>query len=454
MGDRLRGIPINQTLDLLEHSQSWDRSRLEDYRDAKLRLLVANAYRHVPYYRETMQTIGVKPENIQTASDLSKLPVLTRKILRSSPISFFCNSTIKPSRMSTVRTGGSTGEPLTFFVSNTSRAFDRATLYRLYRWCGADRGDPVFSVWGNLTIGNDWQSRMRTLKRRYISRTRTLDAFQMNPETQQCFIAVMRHSRAMILRGYASALVNLAQFAEKNGFVLPRPSALITTAEPLFPEQRHILSRAFCAPIYDQYGCAEVNGVAMQCEEMDGLHISEEHVVVEILDENNQPVPPGVTGRVVLTNLDNEAMPFIRYDNGDIGSLRATPCNCGRSLSVMEPVQGRMVDVIQGSNGNHVYGTFFYQVLSSLGWFERLPVFEFQVVQTTANQLNVLLVSGRPPEAAERHQFIERLQEYLGPMNIQLRQVESLQRSRAGKLRYTIQQWNTEGAQNGIALSQ
>jgi phenylacetate-CoA ligase len=356
--------------------------------------------------------------------------------------------------MSTVRTGGSTGEPLTFYVSNTSRAFDRATLYRLYRWCGADRGDPVFSVWGNLTGGSDWKSRMRVLKRRYISRTRTLDAFQMNPDTQQRFIADMRHSRPMILRGYTSALVNLAQFAEENGFELPRPCALVTTAEPLFPEQRLILSQAFCAPVYDQYGCAEVNGVAMQCEELDGLHISEEHVVVEILDENNQPVPPGVTGRVVLTNLDNEVMPFIRYDSGDVGSLRATPCSCGRSLSVMEPVQGRTVDMIQGLNGNHVYGTFFYQVLNALGWFERLPVFEFQVVQTTAARLSVLLVSGRPPEAAERRQFIERLREYLGPMEIQLRQVESLQRSRAGKLRYTIRQWNAEGPQNGIARSQ
>jgi phenylacetate-CoA ligase len=444
LGDRLRGIPIGQTLELLENSQYWDRGRLEAYRDAKLRLLVDTAWRRVPHYRDQMHSLGVAPGDIQTASDLHKLPVLTRSMLRSKPIEVFCNSTARTSKMSTVRTGGSTGEPLTFRVSKACRAFDRATLYRLYRWCGIDRGDPVFSVWGNLPAGSAWQSRLQSVKRRYISRIRSLDAFQMNAASQRRFIAQVHRGGTMVLRGYTSALVSLAQFAEENGCEFPHPIALVTTAEPLFPRQRQLLSRAFGAPVHDQYGCAEVNGVAMQCEQQDGMHIAEEHVVVEILDDNDQPVPPGVAGRIVLTNLDNEVMPFIRYDSGDIGALRATSCPCGRSLALMEPVQGRAVDMIHGLSGNKVYGTFFYHVLNELGWFEQLTLFEFQVIQTAADKLVVLLVSGRPPQENELRGFIERVQESLGPMDIQLRQMAALQRSRAGKLRYTVRQWHTE----------
>jgi phenylacetate-CoA ligase len=454
IGDRLRGISIGQTLSFLEGSQRWDRGRLEAYRDSKLRLIIDTAYHHVPYYRDAMRNVGVTSEDIKTPKDLSKLPVLTRSTLRRRPIETFCNSTVDVARTGSVRTGGSTGEPLTFHVSKASRAFDRATHFRLYRWCGIERGDRVFLVWGNPTPVNNLKSRANEMKRRYISRTRVLDAFQMNPETQARFLADMRHGGKMVLSGYTSALVNLAHFARESGFELPRPRALVTTAEPVYPEQRHVLSRAFCAPVHDQYGCAEVNGVAMQCEELDGLHISEEHVVVEILDQNDQPVPPGVEGRIVLTNLDNEVMPFIRYDSGDIGSLRSTLCACGRTLSLMEPVRGRMVDVIQGLNGNSVYGTFFFHVLSQSGWFEALPLSEFQVVQIAADRLNVSLVSGRYPRESERRQFVDRVQAYLGPMDIEIHRVEALRRSPGGKLRYTIRQWKGGGPANTALVHQ
>lgn len=441
-GDWYRQIPIGKALDLLEESQWWPASRLREYRDRKLRALIAQAYEHVPYYRQVMDGRGLKPADVQTAEDLPKLPLLTRQVLREVSRDRFLNQAMPAGEMSRGRTGGTTGEPLVFYISRTSRAFDRATLYRFYRWCGGDRGELLFTVWAQLIVASRWADLMRRWKRRYITREWILDAFAMTPESMRKFVEAMRRHRPKMLRGYTSALAELARFVSQEGLQTPALRAITTTAEPILPEQREILERAFRAPLYDQYGCAEVNGVAFECERRDGLHIACEHAIVEVVDQNGQPVPPGQNGRLLLTHLDNEAMPFIRYETGDLGALRSGMCPCGRPLPLMEPVHGRTLDMIYGLNGQSVYGAFFIHLQNELGWTQDLPIHEFQVVQKAADRLEYRLVSGRPPTAEELKLFIQRTQDYLGPMQIDYRQVERVDRTRSGKLRYTICEWN------------
>jgi phenylacetate-CoA ligase len=444
LGDWYRQIPIGKTLDFLEESQWWPADRLVEFRHQKLQAIIAQAYEHVPYYREVMDARRLKPGDIRKADDLPKLPLLTRQILRDVPRERFLNQAMPAKHMSMGRTGGTTGEPLVFYISRTSRAYDRATLYRFYRWCGGDRGALLFTVWAQLIVASRKDDLLRRLKRRYLTNEWILDAFAMTPEAMRQFVQAMCRLRPKMLRGYTSALTELARFVVREGLETPPLAAMTTTAEPILPEQREVLERAFRTKLYDQYGCAEVNGVSFECEQRDGLHIASEHVIVEVVDDGGCPLPPGRVGRVVLTHLDNEAMPFIRYATGDMSALRSGECPCGRQLPLMEPVRGRTLDMIIGLNGQYVYGAFFIHLQNELGWTQSLPVHEFQVVQTSADRLEYRLVSGRPPTPEELQVFIQRTQDYLGPMQIDYRQVERVDRTRSGKLRYTIRQWNPE----------
>jgi phenylacetate-CoA ligase len=286
-----------------------------------------------------------------------------------------------------------------------------------------------------------WVSR---LKHRLVTRQFDLDAFNMNDETIGRFLDLMHRYRPRILRGYTSALIELGRWAEEKRVKLPPLGSIATTAEQVLPEQRNALEAAFKAPVYNQYGCAETGGVSYECNHHTGLHIASEHCIVEIVDEEGHPVPPGETGLVALTNLDNEATPFVRYVNGDMASLLPDPCPCGRNLPLMSAVTGRTADMIIGLNGNRVHGEFFTHLLNESRWTETLPVRAFQVVQTDRDRLEFRIVAGRSPKDTEVQQLIGRMQEYLGLMTIELQCVERIDRSRSGKQRFTLRLWNPD----------
>jgi len=236
---------------------------------------------------------------------------------------------------------------------------DRASYYRFLEWCGCRRGDLIFSVWGELVVAKERARFLRALKLWGVTRQFGLDAFNMNPQTMTAFMALMHKNRPSVLRGYTSALVELARFVRDQNLEPPVLKALTTTAEQVLPEQRRLLEDVFRAPLLDQYGCGEVMGVAYECRERSGLHIAEEHCIVEVVDDDGNPLAPGEPGKLALTNLDNEATPFIRYVNGDEAALMEEHCPCGRELPLMTRVTGRTSDVIFGINGNRAHGEYF-----------------------------------------------------------------------------------------------
>jgi len=272
-----------------------------------------------------------------------------------------------------------------------------------------------------------------------------MDAFRMTPETMTAFMTELTHKRAKILRGYTSALVELARFVDGSGLPRPPLSAVATTAEQVLPEHRRLMERVFGVPVFDQYGCGEANGIAYECPQHSGLHIAAEHCIVEIVDDEGNSLPAGRTGRVALTNLDNEATPFIRYLNGDEAALLTESCPCGRGLPLMSSVAGRTSDMIHGVNGNRAHGEFFTHLVHELGWTERLGVREFQVVQTHKDRLRFRVVSASPPSKEEWARLTRQIKDYLGEMDVDCQEVEKIDRSRSGKLRFTVREWDPAG---------
>jgi phenylacetate-CoA ligase len=210
---------------------------------------------------------------------------------------------------------------------------------------------------------------------------------------------------------------------------------VIAAAERLFPNDRKSLEQAFGPNVFETYGNREVMLIAAECEAHQGLHLSMENLIVEIVvreGESERPARPGELGEVVLTDLHNYGAPFIRYVTGDLAvQCGAERCACGRSLARLERIEGRATDTLRDGAGRAVSGLFFNVLFAALAHQVR----EFQVVQRKDRAIDLKLV----PTGAFNDALLEQLRAHCAKHlpNVELRTeiVAQLTPDRSGKLR-------------------
>jgi phenylacetate-CoA ligase len=220
-----------------------------------------------------------------------------------------------------------------------------------------------------------------------------------------------------------------------NDLKVHSPKGIVTSAETLYPHQRETIESVFGCRIFNRYGCREAGNIAQECEEHNGLHIFSEHVVVEVVDEKGDPAPPGEPGEIVVTKLDNYVFPFIRYRIGDIGVLSERRCPCGRNLPMLESVEGRVFDIIVGTNGNHLSGTFWTILLREYV----SGISKFQVIQEEYGKILLKLEAGSGFSEKEKEKLISKIRERCGEdMNVEIETVEEIEQTESGKHRFVI----------------
>jgi phenylacetate-CoA ligase len=248
--------------------------------------------------------------------------------------------------------------------------------------------------------------------------------------------------------GYVSMVVAFASFVAGNGLDgrRLRLKSVITTSEVLGEPQRELLMRTFGTRVQNEYGCGEVGPIAYECEN-GGLHIISENLVVEVLSASGDPAPVGVPGDIVLTDLNNRAMPLIRYRVGDIGVI-GEPCGCGRGFPVLQTVWGREYDFVQTPDKRRFHGEFFmyfFEDLRSRG----APVDKFQIIQSGERVLEIKVVNKveLPPQILQ--QITLALTERLPGMTITGRQVDKIPPTASGKSVVVQNQWLKQSAGAG-----
>ncbi|MFQ5787623.1 MAG: phenylacetate--CoA ligase family protein, partial [Thermodesulfobacteriota bacterium] len=326
------GGKVNEQYDFLEDSQWWSTEELIEYQSKKLRKLISHAHRNVPYYRETFSRNGIRPEDITTVEDLARVPILTKNIIRENFPEKIIVGNSEGRRDAVWTTGGSTGEPLKFITDKPANDFGWASFFRFFRWHGYEWGDRVSIFFRpfSLNDGQPWTNRyLDKLKKYIIPNVKYYDGSCLKDSDLACVIEDLIKNNTRILRGYPSSLTRLAEYCRDNGVII-RPKFVTTTGETLFGRQRKILEEQFQCKVFDQYGCTEIIGVSFECGCEQGLHIASEHCIVEVVDKDGNILPPGHKGMLLLTDLDNYRMPFIRYMVGDEGSLKDEICRCGR----------------------------------------------------------------------------------------------------------------------------
>ena len=428
--ERMKGHDSVALRRALEESQWWPAARIEGHQVERLREFLVAASADVPYYERLFRDAGFAPCGLNSLADLAGIPVLTKALIRSNAEDLKRRGA---ARLIRYNTGGSSGEPLVFYMGRDRVTHDVAAKWRATRWWGVDIGDPEIVVWGSpIELGA--QDRVRALRDRVL-RTTLLPAFEMSAAKLDGFLAEIRARRPSMMFGYPSALAHIAKHAASRGQALDDVGVRVVfvTSERLYPEQRDLISRAFGCPVANGYGGRDAGFIAHECPS-GGMHITAEDIIVEIVDGAGRPQPPGVAGEIVVTHLATGSFPFIRYRTGDVGVLDPAPCACGRGLPLIREIQGRTTDFVVARDGTVMHGLALVYVVRDLP-----AIRKFKIVQESIEHTRVLLAV----DPAFDHGAVERIRaamaQRLGDgVRIDVDVVADIPAEASGKYRYVV----------------
>jgi phenylacetate-CoA ligase len=414
----------------LEQSQWWPRDRIESYRLNRLREFLVTISTTVPYYEQLFRSIGFNPATIRALTDLDAIPFLSKALIRSNIEALKARSAVGLARYNT---GGSSGEPLIFYMGSERVSHDVAAKWRATRWWGVDIGDPEIVVWGSpIELGaQDW---LRSIRDRFL-RTTLLPAFEMSESKLDSFVAEIRARRPVMLFGYPSVLAHIARHAVSRGQVLDDLGIRVAfvTSERLYAEQRETIARIFGCRVANGYGGRDAGFIAHECP-AGGMHITAEDIIVEIVDGAGKRQSPGVSGEIVVTHMATRSFPFIRYRTGDVGTLDERLCTCGRGLPLIKEIQGRTTDFVVAQDGTVMHGLALVYIVRDLPGIRK-----FKIVQESIDHTKVLLavdVDFDPANVARiRAEMAKRLGERV---RIDVDMVADIPTEASGKYRHVV----------------
>ena len=420
---------VEHFYETLNTTQWLPPSQMRELQDEKLRRLVRHAYRSVPYYRVKMQESGLRPEDIRSQDDLHKLPFLTKDDVRRHLHFDMLQEGVSHADILKISTSGSTGEPFICYADRPQLEFRWAATLRSQEWTGYRFGDPTLRLW-HQTIGmSKSQAAKEHADAAFANRT-FVPVFEMTEAGLEEMIRLMERKQPVLIDGYAEAFDFLAQYIDSRGGLSFKPKALMSSAQTLPRKSREVIERAFGCKVFDKYGSREFSGIAYESDAHDGHLVVAEGYIVEVLVDG-RPAKPGEVGEVVVTDLNNHCMPFIRYRIGDLAEAMVdTPSPCGRGLPRIGDIQGRVQSIIQGTDGRFVPGTFFAHTLKEYDY----AIKRFQVVQEERGAIRFRLVKGGRYSDDTLEEVKALIRKYLGDaLRIDVEFVENIEMVRTGK---------------------
>lgn len=430
-----RRSPIMTYLKVLNRMQWFSRDEILHFQSEKLKKLLVHAYENVPYYRRAFDAAGFHPGGYRNLDDMRYIPVLTKQAIQEN-MNALIASNIPRHEMYENHTGGSTGSPLTFYQSYDYAAWSVADIWRNYMMCGFLGGQRRVFFWGSdydSSLHVSWPARIfRDLLHENMIWYNT---FRQDDALMDKACRQMRIFKPRLIVGYASSLVMFATYMNEHGIDDIRPHAVQSSAEVLMPSQRSLVENAFHCRVFDRYGCREVGNIAHECDRHEGLHLLAENNMTEFLTQDGIPADDGDLGFITVTNLNNYAMPFIRYQTGDMGISTIKRCSCGRGLPLMIEIRGRSSDIITTPSGRLIHGEFFSHL-----FYKIKGVKQFQIIQMAKNRLTITVVPSAGFLADETFRFLEEtILTHADPeFLIDFRLTESIPVTPSGKYRFTI----------------
>ena len=409
------------------------RHRLEAIQARRVRRIVAHAYANVPYYREAMDRLGLRPGEFRTAADLARLPLLSPDELARDP-ERFCARDARADRTLAILTSGTTGHrkqvlyDLRYVFLGLAAGQRRRDI--VAKLSGIPRGARIQEF---LTEGSaaalvvETQLRNSFVPRPLRGRRQTC-SYELGWDEA---LALVNASRADILHGYGAFLGTLFRRATAAGVDVHRPRLIIAHSETMPDADRELIEERLGVPVISMYVAAESGFIACQCEERRGFHVDIDRVAMRAIDDAGRSLPPGGRGEIVVSNLTNRATVLLNYRLGDVVTLGSRPCPCGRTLPTIESIDGRTTAAIVCRDGSE------RRVLDPLIALQRSSsVFQLQLRQEACDRLRLLAVLAPDMDvAAFRAEAVRRISDTVGaPVAITVECVPAIPPGPEGKV--------------------
>lgn len=388
----------------------------------RLQKLLVHAYENVPFYRRRMDEAALRPGDIRGMDDFRRLPALTKADVRDH-LDGLLARTFTREALTCDATGGSTGTPVRFFRDPMAGLWAEEACARFRRWIGYEYGDKLALMWGAV----------RDIPAEHPPHERWLNSFNCSPESIEAFVRELVEWRPRAVRAYASAAALVARHIRERELPAPRPRAVESSAEKSWPADRALIEEVFNCPVFDLYGSREVPALACECDRHDGLHIFADIHLVEVI-RDGRPARPGEEGAILVTDLTNYGMPFIRYEIGDVGVAADGSCACGRGFPRLREVIGRITNILTTPDGRYVHGALFGRFIS-----DQPGVRAFQLHQKALDHVVVAIQPDRGFDTRRVEAAVGRLRWHLGPgVRVEWQEVESIPPAPSGKRHVAI----------------
>jgi phenylacetate-CoA ligase len=416
-------------MEALIRAHSRSREQILAFQTRRLRALVRHALRRVPYYRRLFEQAGLRPDDIRSIDDLSRIPITSRVDMQRLPPGDALAEGFEPEKLMLHSTSGSSGEPLrirySYFEERLLKAFRlreqlafglrltdrRASVGLAHRPQGlerAPRGSPFYTRLGLLR--HEW-------------------VHCLLPGEE--ILARLRELEPDVLGGYASSIAWIAGFMTDEDRARIRPRLVLPGGETLTAEVRERISQGFGATVLDCYASYELGLLASECPRGGRYHAAEWYVILEVL-RDGRPAGPGEEGEVVATALHSYAMPFIRYRLNDLVTLGETPCFCGAPVTTLSRILGRTIEQFVLPDGKliHPYA-LVVPLLAEAPWLRR-----YQIVQDRTGRVLVKIIPATNPGAEAVAAVARRLAAVLeGQLAVAVELVEDISPEPSGKYR-------------------
>ncbi len=417
----------------LKRNQWAKPEELKKIQQRKLRMIIHHAYHNVPFYHELFNSYKIKPEDIQTVSDLQKLPIITKKEIQSNyPDKMIARGTdIKRCRIKT--TSGSTGRPLKICIGPKTASYYAALGYYTFFESGLRLTDKVVSFeTPEKPVENFWFQKLGLLRRKVL----------LLNEPVENIISALKVIKPDVIYSQPSMLLVLTKEIKAKNITGICPRIIITHAETLTDIARSEITEAFKADIHDIYGSTESSSLAFQCKEHLQYHIVSDSVIMEFVNAS-QNIVIHEPGEIVITSLYHYDMPLIRYKLGDIAIPSDRKCGCGRGFPLLTSIEGRSDDFFILPSGKTVSprGTRLIKYIPGIA--------EFRIIQEEKDGFVVQVVRGKDfneDSVTEiKHHVLSCCQGENVRCDVEL--VSELAREKTGKLRTMISKvWSDSSA--------
>ncbi|SHL36377.1 phenylacetate--CoA ligase family protein [Flavobacterium saccharophilum] len=421
---QINGFPIKKAKAELDRIVNLSEEDYAVYLQNKKEEIVAFHLQNNSFYQEL---VGNK-----TAPKWENLPILNKQNLQK-PLAERLSKGYTLKNVYLNKTSGSSGTPFVFAKDKYSHALTWASNIMRFGWFGIDFNHSYQARFYGIPM--DFVGYQKERLKDFLSRRFRFPVFDLSDEVLEKFLQKFKIKKFDYLNGYTSSIVLFSKYLEQKNIILrdicPTLKACFVTSEMLFESDKKLLEKQFGIPIINEYGASELDLIAFENPKGE-WQVNAETLFVEILDENNNVLPYGEEGRIVITSLFNKANPFIRYEIGDIGILdeKSTP-----QKPILKKLIGRTNDVAILPSGKKSPGLTFYYVTKSIIEDDG-NVKEFIIKQTRLDTFEIEYVSEKELDSEQIQKIDEAISLYLEPnLNFSFTRKKVLERTNRGKLK-------------------